>query len=124
MEFLKETKVFKIIGRTSVDVIKSGGHKLSALDIEREILTNKQVEDVTVFGLTDPEWGQRVFALLVLKPGAKLNHAEFLNWCKSRLPKYSVPRLVEVVEKIPKNQLGKVNKKDLIKQYELKYESK
>lgn len=111
--------MFKIVGRTSVDVIKSGGHKMSALDIEREILTNDKIEDVVIFGLKDPEWGQRVFALVVLKPNVvEFDLSEFKEWCKSRLPKYSIPRFVQVVDKIPKNQLGKVNKKELILLYE------
>ena len=122
VEFLKDAKVFKIVGRTSVDVIKSGGHKLSALDVERELITNEMVEDVAVIGLKDVEWGQRVLAMIVLKPNAKYNYNEFIKWCKSRMPKYSVPRLIEIVDKIPKNQLGKINKKDLIQFYEKKYQ--
>lgn len=122
VEFLRNSKVFKIVGRTSVDVIKSGGHKISALDIERELLTHEQIEDVAVFGVKDVEWGQRVFALIVLKQTEHkqviFDENEFKKWCKSRLPKYSVPRLVRLVDKIPKNQLGKVNKKELIQFYE------
>lgn len=103
-----------------MDVIKSGGHKISALDIERVLFTHTQIEDVAVFGLKDTEWGQRVFALIVLKPETRseFDESEFKKWCKSRLPKYSVPRLVRIVDKIPKNQLGKVNKKELIQFYE------
>lgn len=118
--------MFKIVGRTSVDVIKSGGHKMSALDIERELITNEKIEDVAVFGLNDSEWGQRVFALIVLKSNIteeKFDTGEFKKWCKSRLPKYSVPRLVQIVDRIPKNQLGKVNKKELIQFYENKFAS-
>lgn len=99
-------------------MIKSGGHKISALDVEREILAHDQIEDVSVLGLKDSEWGQRVFALIVLKSTAEFNPNEFKKWCKARLPKYAVPRSIEIVKSIPKNQLGKVNKKELIQFYE------
>lgn len=122
VQYLKESKVFKIIGRTSVDVIKSGGHKISALDIEREILTNEMIADVSIMGLSDSVWGQRVFALMVIKANAVYDESVFMDWCKARLPKYSVPRLIELVDAIPKNQLGKVNKKELIRFYENKFQ--
>lgn len=120
VEFLEKEKAYRIIGRTSVDVIKSGGYKISALDVERAIMANEMIEEVCVMGLKDSVWGQRVLSVLVLKPNAKANFKqdEFIKWCKTRLPKYSVPTVVKVVDKIEKNQLGKVNKKELIKTYE------
>ncbi len=73
------------MGRTSVDVIKSGGYKISALDIEKEILAHAQIDDVAVMGLSDPVWGQRVFALLVLKPNVKeFKQDDFVQWCKTQ----------------------------------------
>ena len=118
-EFLRDPKVYKIIGRTSVDVIKSGGYKISALDIEKELLSHQDIEDVAVMGLTDPVWGQRVFALIALKPNAAPFEANtFKDWCIQKMPKYSIPTVVKTISKIPRNQMGKVNKKELLKQYE------
>ena len=126
-----------------MDVIKSGGYKISALDIEKELLAHPQIEDVAVMGISDPVWGQRIFSLLVLKPefaADKFNKADYTKWCKERLPVASVPTLVKIIDQMPrvscirtwhfsyllflklilsfKNQLGKVNKKELIKKYE------
>ena len=122
-EFLKDLKVYKLVGRTSVDVIKSGGYKISALDVEKVVLSHEAVDDVSVMGLSDPVWGQRVFALLVLKSGKaeSFKQDEFKKWCKLNLPKYSVPTLVKVIDKMPRNLLGKVNKKELIKVYEKEF---
>lgn len=108
------------MGRTSVDVIKSGGYKISALDIEKVILSYPLVEDVAVMGLEDHIWGQRVFSLLQLKlEFVKIfDKKEFVTWCNQYLPKYSVPTVIEIIDKIPRNQLGKVNKKTLIRNYE------
>ena len=106
-----------------MDVIKSGGYKISALDIEKELLGNPQIDDVAIMGLSDPLWGQKIFALIVLKEDQKgnFNERSFIDWCKTRLPKYSVPKIVKIIEKMPRNQLGKVNKKELIKKYEAEY---
>jgi malonyl-CoA/methylmalonyl-CoA synthetase len=63
----EKEKVFKILGRNSVDIIKSGGYKISALEIERVLLSHPNILDVCVVGVKDPEWGQRVGAIIVLK---------------------------------------------------------
>lgn len=125
-EFLTDLKIYKLIGRTSVDVIKSGGYKISALDIEKEVLGHEMIDDVAVMGLSDPVWGQRIFALIVLKSNRNkvFNLEEFKNWCKTKLPKHSVPTLVKVIDKMTRNQLGKVNKKELIKIYENEFNGK
>ena len=105
-----------------MDVIKSGGYKISALDIEKELLGYPLIEDVAVMGISDAMWGQRIFSLLVLKPDVQFDQNEYVKWCKVRLPKQSVPTLIKVIEKMPRNQLGKVNKKELIKTYEKIFE--
>ena len=112
---MPESKIYKIIGRTTVDVIKSGGYKISALDIEKELLAHPQIEDVAVMGMPDPVWGQRVFSLIVLKQASDLLDEEaFKKWCSERLPKYSVPTVIKTIDKMPRNMMGKVNKKELI----------
>ena len=118
-------KIYKLLGRTSVDVIKSGGYKISALDIEKEILAHDQIDDVSILGLADAKWGQKIFALIVLKSNSvgSFSTDEFIKWCKTRLPKYSVPKVVKIIDKMPRNQLGKVNKKELVKKYEIEYPS-
>lgn len=89
-------------------------------------MSNDMIEEVCVMGLSDPVWGQRILAVLVLKPKAKgaFNQEEFIEWCKTRLPKYSVPSVIRLVDHIKKNQLGKVNKKELIRFYEKEAKSK
>ena len=90
------------------------------MDIEKELLGHPLIEDVTVMGISDPVWGQRIFSLLVLQKNYQTPFIknDFLDWCKLRLPKQSVPSLIKFIDKIPRNQLGKVNKKELIKIYE------
>ena len=90
------------------------------MDIEKELIGYPLIDDVAVMGINDPIWGQRIFSLLVLKKNnvSKFNQNDFINWCKLRLPKHSVPSLIKFIDKMPRNQLGKVNKRELIDKYE------
>ncbi|XP_041376430.1 malonate--CoA ligase ACSF3, mitochondrial-like [Gigantopelta aegis] len=107
---------YKIIGRTSVDVIKSGGHKISALDVERHLLSHPHVADCAVVGLPDLTWGQRVAAILVLKPEHKLSLGQLKVWAADKIPSYEIPTVVKCVEFLPRNAMGKINKKELLMQ--------
>lgn len=105
--------VIKIVGRTSIDVIKSGGYKISALEIERHLLEHTGIRDVAVIGLPDETWGQLVTAVVVMKPGESLTLEDLQEWCKDKLPPYQIPRGLKVLDEMPRNAMGKVNKKEL-----------
>lgn len=64
------------LGRTSADIIKSGGYKISALDVEKYLLSHPDIEEVAVIGAPDEEWGERVAAVVVLKKNAKVCNQE------------------------------------------------
>ena len=106
---------YKIVGRTSVDVIKSGGYKISALDIERHLLEHPSICDVAVVGLPDMTWGQVIAAVLVLKDGHTLSMDELKNWAGDKMISYHIPKVRKLLEQMPRNAMGKVNKKDLVK---------
>ncbi|CAG8499669.1 7519_t:CDS:10 [Cetraspora pellucida] len=108
-------KVFKILGRQSVDIIKSGSYKISALEIEKELLSHPDIQEVSIVGVEDPEWGQKVGAIVVLKNHSKLDLKQLREFAKDRLANYKVPTLLKVVNEMPKNAMGKVNKKELVK---------
>jgi len=102
---------YKILGRSSVDIIKSGGYKLSALEIEEVIRQHPDVADCGVIGLADEEWGEIVAVVLVLKSEIEV---KTLNaWIRERLPGYKVPRKYLIKEELPRNAMGKVTKNDL-----------
>ncbi|KAL4235157.1 Acyl-CoA synthetase member 3 [Mactra antiquata] len=107
--------VFKIVGRTSVDVIKSGGYKISALDIERHLLEHPLIKDVAVIGLPDEMWGEIVASVVTLKTRGNLPLEDLQTWCKDKMPSYHIPKVLNVIEEIPRNAMGKVNKKELTK---------
>ncbi len=103
---------YKILGRNSVDIIKSGGYKLSALEIEEVLRQHAQVDDCGVIGLPDDEWGEIVAAVIVLKNLA-LSSGELNEWLRELLPAYKVPRKYIFVAELPRNAMGKVTKNDL-----------
>ncbi len=107
----------RLLGRTSVDILKSGGYKLSALEIEEALRENLAVAEVAVVGLPDETWGERVVAVVVASPGrAHECEGEVLRaWAKERMAPYKVPREVRVVESLPRNALGKVMKPEVVR---------
>jgi malonyl-CoA/methylmalonyl-CoA synthetase len=106
--------VFRLLGRTSSDVLKSGGYKLSALEIEAALLEHPAVGEVAVVGIPDATWGDRVTACVALNPGSTLDLAELRAWAKGRLAPYKVPRALAVLEALPRNAMGKLQKRPLV----------
>ncbi|KAM4630075.1 malonate--CoA ligase ACSF3, mitochondrial-like [Polymixia lowei] len=109
--------VYWIMGRTSVDIIKSGGYKISALEVERHLLAHPNIFDVAVIGARDPTWGQKVTAVVQLKEGRSLTLAELKTWGREHMASYTIPTGLVLVEEMPRNQMGKVNKKDLLRHF-------
>lgn len=137
---------FRILGRSSVDIIKSAGYKISALEVERVLLAHPFVDEVAVVGVDDDAFGQCVAAVVVPSAAAVADNscedsspsrcdgnvqggsescggggeeassrllAALQEGCGRHLAMYKAPTLVRVVAEIPKNAMGKVNKKEL-----------
>ena len=105
----------KIVGRASVDIIKSGGYKISALDVERMLLEHPSITEAYVVGVEDDTWGQLVGAVVRMEPGHDaLTLDDVRSWGRDRAAKYKLPSELRVVDDIPKNPTGKVNKKQLL----------
>ncbi|KIV85219.1 hypothetical protein PV11_00942 [Exophiala sideris] len=111
-----------IQGRESVDIIKSGGYKISALEVERKVLGNvvlgDVVREVVVVGVADAEWGQRVAAVVTLRNQEReIDLKMFRAPLKEDMAPYKIPSILKVVDAIERNAMGKVNKKQILKQY-------
>jgi malonyl-CoA/methylmalonyl-CoA synthetase len=106
---------FRVLGRTSVDILKSGGYKLSALEIEEVLREHLAVAEVAVVGVPDATWGERVVACVVPHPGREGECAEdaLRGFAKERLAPYKVPRQVVLMRELPRNAVGKVLKPEL-----------
>ncbi|KAJ9616417.1 hypothetical protein H2200_000135 [Cladophialophora chaetospira] len=116
----REGKHYFILGRASIDIMKSGGYKISALDIEREILGLDYVSEVMVVGVEDEEFGQRVAAAIVLQPNVLPDEGLTLDKLRrdlrTTLAGYKMPTLLRLVSELRKNATGKVIKKVLVKE--------
>jgi len=112
---VRDQDSFRILGRNSVDIIKTGGYKVSALEIEDELRMHAAVDQCAVVGIEDPEWGERVAAAMVLRPGCSLDLEGLRTWAKERLAVYKVPSRLLLLEELPRNAMGKVVKPDLVK---------
>ena len=108
--------LYKILGRDSVDIIKSGGYKISALEIEDVLRKFEGVRDCAVVGLPDEEWGEVVSACLV-SDLETLDTTEISEWLKAYLPAYKIPRNYILRKELPRNVLGKVTKNELKKMF-------
>jgi malonyl-CoA/methylmalonyl-CoA synthetase len=106
---------FKILGRTSVDILKSGGYKLSALEIEEVLREHASVAEVAVVGMPDETWGERVVACVVARAGHTCDAAVIRAFAKERLAAYKVPKDVITMTELPRNAVGKVVKPELVK---------
>jgi malonyl-CoA/methylmalonyl-CoA synthetase len=108
---------FKILGRTSVDILKSGGYKLSALEIEEVLREHPAVLEVAVVGVPDETWGDRVVACVVPRAGMEgACTTEVLRaFAKETLAPYKVPREVICMPDLPRNAVGKVLKPQLLR---------
>jgi malonyl-CoA/methylmalonyl-CoA synthetase len=105
-----ENGVYRILGRTNVDIIKTGGHKVSALEIEEALRGHPAVAECAVVGVPDPEWGERVAAAVVPAPGKTVELESLRAWGKERVAAYKLPSRLQVVESLPRNAMGKVTK--------------
>jgi malonyl-CoA/methylmalonyl-CoA synthetase len=108
---------FRILGRTSVDILKSGGYKLSALEIEEVLREHPAVADVAVVGVPDEAWGDRVVACILARPDQEALCAEVAlrAFCKARLASYKVPKEMILMTELPRNAVGKVVKPELLR---------
>ncbi len=121
-----ENGVYRILGRTNIDILKTGGHKVSALEIEEALRQHPAIAECAVVGVPDPEWGERVAAAIVLKDvlkevlrdvlndapndGEALDLPSLRTWAKELLAAHKLPSRLLVLDALPRNAMGKVMK--------------
>lgn len=105
-----ENGIYRILGRTNIDILKTGGHKVSALEIEETLRAHPAVAECAVVGVPDAEWGQRVAAAVVLNHGDALDLPSLRAWAKELLAAHKVPSRLLVLDALPRNAVGKVIK--------------
>jgi malonyl-CoA/methylmalonyl-CoA synthetase len=109
-----EEGYYRITGRNSVDIIKSGGYKLSALEIEEVLRTYPGIADVAVVGVPDEEWGEKVVAALTITQTIDVEQVN--AWIRGQMAAYKTPKKYLIVDELPRNAMGKVVKNE-VKQF-------
>ncbi len=105
-----ENGAYRILGRTNIDILKTGGHKISALEIEETLRAHPAIAECAVVGVPDPEWGQRVAVALVLKEGSTLDITGLRNWTREFLSSNKLPTRLLLLDALPRNAMGKIVK--------------
>jgi acyl-CoA synthetase (AMP-forming)/AMP-acid ligase II len=95
------------------DVIITGGEKVYSTEVEHRLAEHPAVLEVAVWGAPDAEWGERVCASLVLRPGRAAEPAELEAFCRQRLAGFKVPRAFEFLPELPRTGSGKIAKRAL-----------
>jgi malonyl-CoA/methylmalonyl-CoA synthetase len=108
-----EDGAYRLLGRLSVDILKCGGHKISAPEIEEILRTHPAIAECVVVGVDDIEWGQRVCCAAELLPGTRLDLDELKDWARPRLAPYKIPKALVCVDQLPRNAMGKVVKPEV-----------
>jgi len=99
------------------DMIIRGGENISPEEVEDVLHSHPHVEEAVVIGIPDPEWGQQPRAIVALKKGENTTQEEIMEHCRGKLAGFKRPRSVIFVDSLPRNQLGKVLKKELREKY-------
>jgi malonyl-CoA/methylmalonyl-CoA synthetase len=109
---------YRILGRTSIDVLKTGGHKVSALEIEEVLLEHPAIAECAVVGLPDAEWGERIAAAVVLHDGQVIDLQSLRTWALKLLAPHKVPSRLLVLDSLPRNAMGKVIKPSVVELFQ------
>jgi len=109
---------YRIMGRNSVDIIKSGGYKISALEIEEILRSYPGIKDCAVVGLPNVEWGETIAAAILTEEKNELDIHSLKQWLQNKLPSYRMPRKYIQLAELPRNSMGKVIKGEVKKIFE------
>jgi len=99
------------------DFIKRGGEMVSPEEVEQVLHSHPSVEEAAIIGVDDPDWGERIRAIIVPKIGSQVDEEEIIEHCRSRLSSFKKPESVVFIEYLPRNAMGKVLKRELKQKY-------
>ncbi|MBI3242857.1 MAG: long-chain fatty acid--CoA ligase [Chloroflexi bacterium] len=116
---MDEDGYFYIVDRKK-ELIKAGGFQVWPRDIEEVLAAHPKVLEVGVAGVPHPQYGETVKAWVVFKPGEKATVDELKAWCKDKLTDYKIPREIEFRDELPKTQIGKILRRELVRQHKEK----
>jgi len=116
MGYMDEKGYLFIMDR-SKDMIISGGENIYSREIEEVLIQHEAVREVAVIGVPDPQWGEAIKAVVARLPGQTATEEELISFCKHNIASYKKPKSIDFVDELPKNNYGKILKRDLRAKY-------
>ena len=116
MGYMDEKGYLFIMDR-SKDMIISGGENIYPREIEEVLIQHEAVREVAVIGVPDPQWGEAIKAVVARLPGQTATEEELISFCKNNIASYKKPKSIDFVDELPKNNYGKILKRDLRAKY-------
>jgi len=116
MGYMDEKGYLFIMDR-SKDMIISGGENIYSREIEEVLIQHEAVREVAVIGVPDPQWGEAIKAVVARLPGQTATEEELISFCKNNIASYKKPKSIDFVDELPKNNYGKILKRDLRAKY-------
>ncbi|MEU6701050.1 long-chain fatty acid--CoA ligase [Pseudonocardia sp. NPDC046786] len=107
---------FLFIVDRAKDMVITGGFNVYSAEVEQALMAHPGIADCAVVGLPDDKWGERVTAVLQLRPGAELDTAELTSFVKGRIGAVKTPKQIEIWPDLPRSKIGKVLKTEIKKQ--------
>jgi long-chain acyl-CoA synthetase len=96
------------------DMIITGGEKVYSIEVENVLAQHQAVLQCAIIGIPDPQWGEAVHAIVVVKPSTKLESPDLISFCRERIGGYKCPRSVDVrTDPLPMSGAGKILKREL-----------
>ncbi|MBS1103496.1 acyl--CoA ligase [Gluconobacter sp. Dm-62] len=110
---LDPQELLRIVGRRK-EIIRTGGMSVQPSEVAETLLDHTAVQDAHVFGLPDPEWGERICAVVVLHSGQSVSAEQLVEYCKTVLSRHKVPKQIQFVSHLPRSHYGKVQQGKLL----------
>ena len=112
-----DSKGFVFLVDRKKDVIISGAFNIYPKEIEDVIVIHPKVKEVAVIGVPDEKWGEAIKAVVVPKKGEQISETEIIDYCRDHMASFKKPKSVDIVEKLPRNPYGKIQKTELRDSY-------
>lgn len=116
LAWMDEDGYFYFAGRKK-DMIISGGENIYPAEVEEVLYKHPKILEAAIIGIPDPDWGERVMAIIVMKAGEKMTPEEVIEFCRQNMASFKKPRQVKFVDELPKSSTNKVLKYVLRERY-------
>ncbi len=110
----KDSEGYYFVVDRKKNMFISGGENVYPAEIESFLLSNEDIKEAAVIGVPDEKWGEVGKAFLVLKTGSKLTGENIQEFCRGNLANYKIPKLIEFIKELPRNDAGKIDRKNLL----------